>query len=84
MNKIQEIIKNIEFELNLYKNNELITKELNNLKDMIEKMKDITLNDVIKVNIDYYDVILSDKITGVTAKQKRTYNFMLNFLVSNK
>lgn len=81
---IQTIIKNIEFEINLYKNNELITTELNNLLSMIKKMNGITLNEVIKVNIDYYDVLLSDKIMGMTSTQKKAYNFMLNFLVSNR
>ena len=86
MNKIQEIIKNIEFEINLYKNDALILTELNSLLKAINKFSispsEITLNDFINANIRAYDVLMNDNT--ITAKQKRAYNFMSNFLVSNK
>jgi hypothetical protein len=84
---IQTIIKNIEFEINLYKNNDAITKELNELKNTLDKMIAPTQNEInflLNANIAVYDVLLQDKYENITAKQKKTYNFMLNFLISNR
>jgi hypothetical protein len=85
MNKIQTIIKNIEVELNLYKNNEAIKNELNAFLERINTFvvnppEDI-LNDFMRANISCYDILLND---AKTAKEKRVYNFMINFLVSNR
>lgn len=83
--KIQTIIQNIKFELGLYKNNPLITKELNSLLDSLNSFicnpDNISLNDFLNANIRAYDVLIND---CKETKQKRAYNFMLNFLISNR